>query len=167
VVVYRVLLAIAVIVALSLLGGTLYAVIVRKALADDKALSSRSVADQTSQVQHQALSLQTGQDSPENAMIFTGIGRIRTITGDSQPATVILSIAFPYNSADRAFSEELASRVKNFRDIASEYFRKLTLNELRRQTEEDIKSALLYQYNDILRLGQIETLFFSDYMLIE
>jgi flagellar basal body-associated protein FliL len=163
-VVYRVLLVIAVIVALSLLGGTLYAVVARKALADDKALSLRS---QTSQVQALSLQTQTGQDDTASAMIFTGIGRIRTATGDTQPATVILSIAFPFNPADRAFSEELASRVKNLRAIASDYFRNLTLNELRGQTEEDIKSALLYQYNDILRLGQIETLFFSDYMLIE
>ena len=45
---------------------------------------------------------------------FTGIGRLRISTADPQPGTVIIFVSFIYHPEDRAFSEELALRVRNF-----------------------------------------------------
>jgi flagellar basal body-associated protein FliL len=78
-----------------------------------------------------------------------------------------LFAAFPYSSRDIAFSEELASRVSDFRKTAAEYFGSFTADELSRTNEEIIKRDLLDRYNGMLRLGKIETLFFNDYMIIE
>ena len=97
---------------------------------------------------------------------FTGIGRLRIPTAGPQPGMVILFVAFPYYPDDRAFSEELALRVRDLRDIIREYIGSFSVAELRRQDEEIIRAELLRRFNGVLRLGQIETLFFSDFMII-
>jgi len=97
---------------------------------------------------------------------FTGIGRIRIPTADPQPGTVILSASFIFYPEDRAFSEELALRVSDLRDIIIGYIGSFSVAELQVQDEEIIRAELLRRFNAILRLGQIETLFFSDFMII-
>jgi flagellar basal body-associated protein FliL len=60
----------------------------------------------------------------------------------------------------------LALRVRDFRDIITGYIGSLSVAELKGQEEEDIKAELLRRFNAILRLGRIETLFFSDFMIL-
>jgi flagellar basal body-associated protein FliL len=97
--------------------------------------------------------------------IFTGIGRLRIPVAG--PGTVILSIAFPYPLEDRAFSEELAARVADFRRVAIAYFGSLDSGSLEHIDEEAAKGEILRRCNALLRLGKIETLYFYDLMLIE
>jgi len=97
---------------------------------------------------------------------FTGIGRIRASTADPQPGMVILFVSFIYYPEDKAFSEELALRVRDFREIITDYIGSLSIAELHGQDEEALKAELLRRFNAVLRLGQIETLFFSDFMII-
>ncbi|MDR0476147.1 MAG: flagellar basal body protein FliL [Treponema sp.] len=97
--------------------------------------------------------------------VFTGIGRLRLSTADS--VTVILSVNFPYPDKDKAFSEELVSRIGDFRAAAAEYFRRLSAVELRSADESIIKADLLDMFNSLLRLGKIDSLFFSDYRILE
>jgi flagellar basal body-associated protein FliL len=97
---------------------------------------------------------------------FTGIGTIRVSTTDAQPSMVIIFVSFIYYPEDGAFSEELALRVKDFRQIIIDYFSPFSVSELRELNEDDIKSELLLRFNSILRLGQIETLYFGDFMII-
>ena len=99
--------------------------------------------------------------------IFSGMGRLRLPVSGSHAATVILSISFPYDPGDRPFSEELAARIGNFRTIAGEYFLSFELAEIKRKGEEEIKIELLDRFNNILRLGKIEILYFNDFMIIE
>jgi flagellar protein FliL len=98
--------------------------------------------------------------------IFTGIGTIRVPTADTQPAMVILFVSFIYYPEDKAFSEELALRVKDFKQIIIDYFSSFPVSELRGLNEEIIKSELLLRFNLILRLGKIETMYLGDYMII-
>jgi len=102
-----------------------------------------------------------------NDQIFSGIGRLRLPVSGSHAATAILSISFPYVPEDRPFSEELAARIGNFRTIAGEYFLSFELAEIKRKGEEEIKIELLDRFNNILRLGKIEILYFNDFMIIE
>ena len=97
---------------------------------------------------------------------FAGIGRIRASTADPQPGTVILFVSFIYYPDDKAFSEELALRIGDFRGIIAGYISSFSAGELQNQGEESIKTELLRRFNAILLLGQIETLFFSDFMII-
>ncbi|MDR2434167.1 MAG: flagellar basal body protein FliL [Treponema sp.] len=103
------------------------------------------------------------------AGVFTGIGRLRIplAGGSPVPATMVLSIAFPYPPEDRAFTEELASKVGDFRTIAIEYFSSLPAEQAINPDENAAKSEILRRYNASLRLGKIEALYFSDLMVIE
>ncbi|GAB1483538.1 hypothetical protein MASR2M78_23540 [Treponema sp.] len=98
---------------------------------------------------------------------FTGIGRIRTASDDVKPATIIVSIAFPYDPKDSAFSEELASHIRDFRDIAVDFFSSYSSSSLRSLDEAALKHELLRRYNKILRLGKIQILYFNDFVIID
>ena len=80
---------------------------------------------------------------------------------------MILSIAFPYPAEDRAFSEELAVKIGDFRSIATEYFSSLPAERLLIIDEEAAKSEILRRYNSGLRLGSINALYFSDMIIID
>jgi flagellar FliL protein len=104
--------------------------------------------------------------SPD-AAIFTGLGRLRCPTAGPSPALVILQASFPYFPGDRPFSEELVSRLRDFRSLTAAYFAALRAEELRGKGEDEVKADLLAQYNALLRLGRIRALYFNEYMLLE
>ena len=101
---------------------------------------------------------------------FTGIGRIRVSTQASvtepHPGMVIIFVLFDYPPDDKAFSEELALKVKSFRDIITDYIGTYSTAELKRLGEENLKSELLRRINAVLRLGHIDALYFSDFLII-
>jgi flagellar basal body-associated protein FliL len=148
-IIYRCLIALALIILLIIAGGVVWAFFLRPG---DDAKPVQIPPQSAVQI--------------EKSQTFTGIGRLRLPLGDNQ-STVIVSITFPYEPADKAFSEELASRVGEFRALTGGYFKSQTAFQLEKIDEEDIKKNLLDQYNGALRLGKIEILYFNDYMIID
>jgi len=143
---YRGLLGLLVLLGFIFIWGTIYGVFFqKKPPSQEKPTASQKVGE--------------GQ-------IFTGIGTIRVSTADAQPAMVILFASFIYYPDDKAFSEELALRVKDFKQIIVGYFGSFPVSELRGLDEEIIKTELLLRFNSILRLGKIETMYLGDYMII-
>jgi len=149
--IYRVLLALVICLALVLIGGTAYTLLFRH--------------DSPAPV---TISAQDG--------IFTGIGQLRLQAADSANGitdgstdgpVVVLTVTFPYDPSDRAFAEELAARVNDFRTITGDYIHSFKSEDLKKMGEDQLKSGLLERYNGILRLGKIQTLYFSDFMFIE
>ena len=114
---------------------------------------------------HDAVQQRSTFQGNENIGIFSGIGRLRIPLADS--STLILSIAFPYPTNDRAFVEELSARTGDFRAIATNYFASLPAESLARLNEDTARAEILRQYNTSLRLGRIETLYFNDLIIIE
>jgi flagellar basal body-associated protein FliL len=153
-VLYRVLVVVVVFLIFLLLGGTLYALVFRG--------SAERGNSQGSPVPGEA-----GGAEEYTGGVFTGIGRIRAVTAEPRAATVILSVTFPYPPEDRAFSEELAAKIGQFRGITAEYFASFPAEELRGKEEGAVKEDLRQRYNSILRLGSITQLYFNDYMIIE
>jgi flagellar basal body-associated protein FliL len=152
---YRILMAAALVLLLLILGGTLYALVFR---APSPAAPPSAPP----------LPGGSGASAPgAESRIFTGLGRLRASTAGPGAGTLILSVTFPYYPGDRPFSEELASQVRQLRDITTGYFASLSLDELRRRDEGLIKGELLDRYNAVLRLGRIEVLYFNDYMILE
>jgi len=145
--VYRSLMVCLVTLGIIIIGGTIYGVFFNLSPPDDN--RNEPVLQGSSQQQ-----------------IFTGIGQIRIPTADPQPGMVILFVSFPYYPGDRAFSEELALRLGDLREIIRDYIGSFSVAELQRQDEEIIREELLRRFNGILRLGRIQTLFFSDFMII-
>jgi flagellar basal body-associated protein FliL len=112
--------------------------------------------------------------------VFSGIGTLRIrnkgasrttassqTAGQSNAAVIIVTISFPYKAYDRPFTEELASHIGDFRSIATNYFADLPADKLSKLDEEQVKADILKQYNGLLRLGKIETLYFGDLMIVE
>jgi flagellar basal body-associated protein FliL len=145
----RVLLLLALALVLAIAAGTVYALVLRPKSAVRPSVSGSAPA------------------ASQDAAVFTGLGRLRCPTADSSPAMVILQAAFPYFPEDRPFSEELVSRIRDFRSLTADYFAALRAEELRVKGEDEVKAELLAQYNALLRLGQITTLYFNEFMLID
>jgi len=101
----------------------------------------------------------------DDIRVFAGLGRLRIPLMNS--STLLLTIAFPYNANDTAFTEELAAKISEFRVTATGYFSALPENSIIQIDEEAAKSEILKRFNAILRLGRIETLYFSDMMVID
>ena len=150
--VYRLLVIFLIFLAFAFVVGTIYVVFVR---VDSNAALADSNAAPIQQI-----------EPGGELRTFTGIGRMRISTADPNPGVVIIFISFVFDPNDRPFSEELALKVRDFREIIIEYIGSFSINELHNKDEEDIKNELLHRFNTILRLGQLETLFFSDFMIL-
>ncbi|MDR2521711.1 MAG: hypothetical protein LBC72_04050 [Spirochaetaceae bacterium] len=102
--------------------------------------------------------------------IWTGIGRLRCPLKPARgavAATAVLSVAFPYDYADSAFTAELARNNVRFRAETAAFFATLERASPLLLDEGALKQALLERFNRLLQLGAIEQLFFPDFMLIE
>ncbi|MDR2480727.1 MAG: hypothetical protein LBD07_00335 [Spirochaetaceae bacterium] len=99
---------------------------------------------------------------------FNGIGRLRVPlkTDSGAESTLIISPVFLYNSADRALTEELAARLRDFRKITQDYLASIPANDPQLSDDDLLKEILLERYNAVLRLGHIESLYFTDFMII-
>ena len=125
-------------------------------------LSRREKADEAEKSQLSAPV--SGKDQNSGAAeTFAGIGRLRIPLRGKEPATLALTVSFPYNKNDTAFAEELASRLSGFRTIIREYFSALNLEDVRKLDENAAKNEILDSFNKRLLLGKIETLFFTDF----
>jgi flagellar protein FliL len=158
---YRILIVIVLVLITLIAGGTIVG------------LSARG-SDQTGTAQSETqgeasgeVPRKTGAGHVRPQAYFTGVGRIRAATADARPATVIVSIAFPYDKADASFSEELAARTRDFRELAVDLFSSYTSDRLRKADETELKTELLRRYNALLRLGSIETIYFNDYLVVD
>jgi flagellar basal body-associated protein FliL len=101
----------------------------------------------------------------DDIRVFSGLGRLRIPLSNS--STLLLSIAFPYNANDIAFSEELAAKIGEFRTAATGYFSSLPAEKLENLDEDAVKQEILRRFNSGLRLGRIEALYFSDMLIID
>ena len=97
--------------------------------------------------------------------VFSGMGRLRIPLANS--SVLILSIAFPYPSDDATFMEELAAKISEFRDIAIGYFSSLPADKVIQIDEDAAKYEILRRFNNRLRLGRIDVLYFSDMKIID
>jgi len=165
---YRVLLVFLTLLVLGFLAGTVYGLLRRPAqIAKTGSTESLPLNTGSQTVQTGDNTGDNSDSAPTGPAFFTGIGRIRAATADPEPATVIVSIAFPYDRSDLAFSEELAARTKDLRELTADLFSNLGAAELQAGSEDKLKAELLRRYNAILRLGKISVIYFNDYLLVD
>lgn len=106
-------------------------------------------------------------DTSKDIAVYPDIGTLRAATADSTPVTVVLTIYFPYSAKDSAFQEELVKKNRAIRRSILEWFSTRTISEIDELGETRVKAALLTEINESLVLGQIDVLYFSDYLIIE
>jgi len=101
----------------------------------------------------------------DDIRVFPGVGRLRIPIANS--SILILSIAFPYQAGDTAFTEELAGKTNELKAIATNYFSALPADKLIQIDEDAAKAEILRRFNAALRLGRIEALYFNDMMILD
>ena len=153
---YRVVVALILVLAVTLITGSLYAAFRPK----DSPPLFRIGGGSGEQGREEAV-------PAGEVNIFSNIGQLRIPLDGDPSSTLIVAISFPYLAADRAFAEELASRIGDFRSIAREYFAALSPEKAAALNEETAKAEILKRYNALLRLGKIETLYFGDLMVVD
>jgi len=157
---YRVVVALIITLVLALAAGSLYAILRPEGSAPLFRIGASGGRERQ----------RAGSGGPALAdgevAVFSGIGRLRIPVASTPPATMLLSISFPYPADDRAFTEELASRLGEFRSIATGYFSSLPPEKITSMDEDAAKAEILRRYNALLRLGRIETLYFGDLMIV-
>jgi flagellar basal body-associated protein FliL len=97
--------------------------------------------------------------------IFSGLGRLRISLVNS--SVLILSIAFPYQADDIPFTEELAAKLGDLKNIATDYFSSFSIDQINFLDEKIAKAEILKLYNANRRLGHIEALYFTDMIIID
>jgi flagellar basal body-associated protein FliL len=164
----RFLAIVLIVLVLAILGGTFYAIIRGPV---ERAAGGQGVpagAGGTGPEGNGAERTGGGAGNPPGAIaVFTGIGRLRIPVRGGSRMTVVLSVVFPYPAEDRPFTEELAGKVPLLRRIVQDYFGSLAPEDLAPLNEDKAKAELLRRFNGELRLGNIEVLFFNDFMILE
>jgi len=159
---YRVLVVLALALALVLITGSLYALFRPSNSGPLFRIGSANGGKQGRRGSDTGTALSAAAPN-----VFSGIGRLRIPLAGEPAAALVLSISFPYSADDRPFAEELASRIGDFRSVAAEYFTSLPREKTVDLDEEAAKAGILGRYNAMLRLGKIETLYFGDLMIVE
>jgi flagellar basal body-associated protein FliL len=99
---------------------------------------------------------------------FTGIGTVRAKSADpTSAAVVVATIAFPYDSGDRPFAEELGRKAAVLRAAAVALLSSRKAAELGPAYEGSIKAALRDAFNERLSLGKATEIWLSDFALIQ
>jgi flagellar basal body-associated protein FliL len=144
--------------AMLILIGSVFALFRSK---DAKPILTLGKQDKTEQVKRSS-----GKNARDaDIRVFSGLGRLRIPLTNS--SIMLLTISFPYPANDVTFTEELAARIGDFRNIATTYFASLPADKLVKLDEEAAKQEILRRYNGILRLGRISAIYFSDMMILE
>ncbi|MDE5897687.1 MAG: hypothetical protein K2H09_00235 [Treponemataceae bacterium] len=102
---------------------------------------------------------------------FTGLGQIRAATAPeadgTDGVTVVVVPWLAYIDGDTAFYEELSRKSSVLKGLMGDYFSSRTAAQLRQEGEAAVKAALLRTMNGRLVLGQIQAIYFTDYLFLE
>lgn len=101
---------------------------------------------------------------------FTSIGQLRTSSAlDEKNHKVVIVITpwLAYEGNDKAFYEELDSKIRAIRSIITSYFPRFTEKQLYARSEEVIKSELLSAINATLVLGKVSAIYFNEYQFLQ
>lgn len=103
----------------------------------------------------------------DNKKLFTDLGRLRAITSDEEPCTVVIFPIFEYNAEDKQFEEELVQKKEKLRDIILLWFSQYKYHEIYAMSEIDIKKDLLENINSILNLSKIKKIYFKEFVILQ
>ncbi|NLK45704.1 MAG: hypothetical protein GX297_03515 [Treponema sp.] len=100
------------------------------------------------------------------ATVYSDIGRLRAITSDIPPVSLVVTPFFTFPSTDEAFFEELVQKKRRLRSIILDYFTLHSKNELLTMGDTKVKQELIEKLNAELMLGKIDVLYFSEYIFL-
>jgi flagellar basal body-associated protein FliL len=98
---------------------------------------------------------------------FTAVGTVRAKSADAKAAVVVATIAFPYDSGDRPFAEELSRKASVLKAAAVSVFSSKKAADLAPAFEGAVKAALRDAFNARLSLGKVTQIWLSDFAVIQ
>lgn len=106
-------------------------------------------------------------DKTGNIGVFTDLGTIRTGTRDESSIPIVIKPYFSYPADDTEYYEELCRKTRKMQLLITNYFADFTKEQLLENGEQKVKSDLLQLINDELVLGQIQALYFEQYIFFD
>lgn len=109
------------------------------------------------------------QEKPDST-VYDMIGQIRSPTksdSSGKHAVVVVSPYLQYDGNDKAFYEELDTKLQSIKASIYEYMASRTETEIKRKGELNVKAEILDIINEKLILGKVEAIYFKDYDFIK
>lgn len=102
----------------------------------------------------------------EGMVLYGDLGRLRAVSSDEIPVTVVVYPFLEYDSADIFFQEELVSKKSFLRNTFINWFGQKKAYTLLSMNESDIKKELLDAINKEFKLGKIKTVYFKEFKIL-
>lgn len=115
-------------------------------------------------------------DSDQQIAAFTGIETLRILTlpeeneknGDSNNgSSLVITPWFTYPEDNQEFFEELSKKRSLISGIITSYFSTKTKNQLLMISEDEIKAQILDEINSQMTLGQVQQIYFTDFLFLD
>ncbi len=103
---------------------------------------------------------------------FFDLGTIRLITKpdskieNNQGSAMVLTPWIAYTKGDTVFFEEISRKSGIIKSIFQKFFTEHTQNEILSIGEENFKYEILQEINEILSLGKITDIYFTDFIFL-
>lgn len=105
--------------------------------------------------------------SPEDNGIFTGIGTLRVLTAGEPAFLVIINPVFYYDKDGFEFFEELQRKRSRLERIVRDWVSSNTGEYFLETSDEKLRSDLAGLLSEILILGSVENLYFSEFLVVD
>ncbi len=107
----------------------------------------------------------------DNLYSYKNLGRIRAVTATEKNkksgTTVVLTPLISYTKDDKEFFEELSRKNTMIKSVFVNYFSARTISQLKSKTDQQIKTELLAELNEILVLNKIQDIYFEDLIFLD
>lgn len=114
----------------------------------------------------QVIQASSKNESPVSSTAnFNDWGRLRTITKDKIP--VVISPVIEYEKDNKPLHEEFCQKESKIKSIVTNYFNNKTKEQLLQMNEQTIKAQITRQLNQELSMGNINALYFEEYILLD
>lgn len=156
----KILFSIIIALVMVIITGTILAGIQKKSQTPEVLLS-----------QGKAVNLMAPAD--DSVVAYYKLETIRVITApdstkdDATGTVLVVTPWLAYPAGDTVFYEELARKRGVAKGLFQGYFAARTKNQLLEETEVHIEEQLKEQINQILSLGKISDIYFTDYIFLE
>lgn len=103
---------------------------------------------------------------PKEYALYGDLGRIRAVTADNPPITVVLKPFLEYKASDTAFQEELVAKKELLKKSVLDWFALESAYRLSSELPQNVKQSLIQRLNGLLILGKIHNIYFEEFVIL-
>lgn len=106
-------------------------------------------------------------ETSQKETVYTGIGTLRVLTAGNPASLVIINPVFYYDSGDFEFFEELQRKRARLEQIVRDWVSSNRAEYFLETPDEKLRSDLAGLLSEILILGSVENLYFSEFLVVD